>query len=42
MKIKKQLRSNHRRKQINRQHHKMANRRQFYFNQTVIEETTDV
>jgi hypothetical protein len=40
MKIKKQLRSSHRRKQLCRQQHKMANRRQFYFNQTLLEETT--
>jgi hypothetical protein len=41
MKIKKQLRSNQRRKQLNRQLHKMVNRRQFYFNQTVLDTTSD-
>ncbi len=38
MKIRKQLRSSHRRKQLSRQLHKMVNRRQFYFNQNVLDE----
>ncbi|WP_289847623.1 MULTISPECIES: hypothetical protein [Colwellia] len=38
MRIKKQLRSSHRRKQLSRQQHKMVNRRQFYFNQSTLEE----
>jgi hypothetical protein len=42
MKVKKQLRSSHRRRQLNRQQHKMANRRQFYFNQAILDETCQI
>jgi len=35
--MKRPLKSNQRRKQLNRQHHKMTSRRQSHFNQTITE-----
>ncbi len=37
--MKRTLKSNHRKKQLNRQHHKMTSRRQSHFYQTLIEVT---
>jgi len=39
MKIRRQISANSRRKHLKVQHHKMNSRRQFYFNQQLVQET---